>query len=126
MLRTYFQGLQVPYHRMPTQTRNFHFSHSLSQNTFLSKRNLCRPVHMSKSFSYLFSRGRMLPVKSPTGRPGTLVCVYASTGHNSAVLSLCVSENTMFSGSKGQSTPHHTDINAFHSSMLYIVVKYLV
>ena len=44
----------------------------------------------------------MLPVKSPTGRPGSLVNVYASTGHNSAVLSLCVSESTMFSGSKGQ------------------------
>jgi hypothetical protein len=43
----------------------------------------------------------MLPVKTPMGKPGALVCVCASTGHNSAVLSLCVSESTMFSGSKG-------------------------
>ena len=45
----------------------------------------------------------MLPVKPPMGKPASLLCVYASTGHNSAVLSLCVNENTMFSGSKGKS-----------------------
>ena len=52
---------------------------------------------------FIVPRGRMLPVKPPTGKPASLLCVYASTGHNSAVLSLCVNENTMFSGSKGKS-----------------------
>ena len=52
-------------------------------------------------FLCFFCSGRMLPVKPPTGKPAPLVCVYASTGHNSAVLSLCVSDTTMFTGSKG-------------------------
>ena len=43
----------------------------------------------------------MIPVKSPIGKPGPLVCVYASSGHNSAVLSLCVHDTTMYTGSKG-------------------------
>ncbi|XP_028393675.1 kinesin-like protein KIF21A isoform X2 [Dendronephthya gigantea] len=60
--------------------------------------------------------GRMLPVKPPTGRPGSLVCVYASTGHNSAVLSLCVSETTMFTGSKDR-TVKIWDLNTGEETM---------
>ncbi|KAJ7322786.1 hypothetical protein OS493_032971 [Desmophyllum pertusum] len=44
--------------------------------------------------------GRMLPLRPPAGKPGSLVCTYAATGHNSAVLSLDVTEDLMFTGSK--------------------------
>ncbi|CAB3988481.1 Kinesin KIF21A [Paramuricea clavata] len=60
--------------------------------------------------------GRMLPVKPPMGKPGALVCVYASTGHNSAVLSLCVSQSTMFSGSKDR-TVKIWDLNTGEETM---------
>lgn len=60
--------------------------------------------------------GRMLPVKPPTGKPGPLVCVYASTGHNSAVLSLCVSETKMFTGSKDR-TVKIWDLNTGEETM---------
>lgn len=44
--------------------------------------------------------GRMLPLRPPVGKPAPLVCTYAATGHNSAVLSLDVTEDLMFTGSK--------------------------
>lgn len=44
--------------------------------------------------------GRMLPLRPPAGKPASLVCTYAATGHNSAVLSLDVTEDLMFTGSK--------------------------
>lgn len=44
--------------------------------------------------------GRMLPLRPPAGKPAPLVCTYAATGHNSAVLSLDVTEDLMFTGSK--------------------------
>lgn len=43
----------------------------------------------------------MLPLRPPAGKPAPLVCTYAATGHNSAVLSLDVTEDLMFTGSKG-------------------------
>ena len=43
----------------------------------------------------------MLPLRPPAGKPASLVCTYAATGHNSAVLSLDVTEDLMFTGSKG-------------------------
>ena len=52
--------------------------------------------------SSLYS-GRMLPLRPPAGKPAPLVCTYAATGHNSAVLSLDVTEDLMFTGSKGWS-----------------------
>ena len=48
-----------------------------------------------------FYSGRMLPLRPPAGKPAPLVCTYAATGHNSAVLSLDVTEDLMFTGSKG-------------------------
>ncbi|XP_048580945.1 kinesin-like protein KIF21A isoform X2 [Nematostella vectensis] len=44
--------------------------------------------------------GRMLPLRPPSGKPTALVCTYAATGHNSAVLSVDVTEDFMFTGSK--------------------------
>ncbi|XP_068706448.1 kinesin-like protein KIF21A [Montipora foliosa] len=44
--------------------------------------------------------GRMLPLRPPVGKPAPLVCTYAATGHNSAVLSLDVTEDLMITGSK--------------------------
>ncbi|XP_031568029.1 kinesin-like protein KIF21A [Actinia tenebrosa] len=44
--------------------------------------------------------GRMLPLRPPTGKPSALVCTYAATGHNSAVLSVDVTDDYMFTGSK--------------------------
>lgn len=44
----------------------------------------------------------MLPLRPPAGKPASLVCTYAATGHNSAVLSLDVTEDLMFTGSKGE------------------------
>lgn len=46
----------------------------------------------------------MLPLRPPAGKPAPLVCTYAATGHNSAVLSLDVTEDLMFTGSKGWCT----------------------
>lgn len=46
----------------------------------------------------------MLPLRPPAGKPASLVCTYAATGHNSAVLSLDVTEDLMFTGSKGKSS----------------------
>lgn len=43
----------------------------------------------------------MLPLRPPTGKPSALVCTYAATGHNSAVLSVDVTDDYMFTGSKG-------------------------
>ena len=43
----------------------------------------------------------MLPLRPPVGKPAPLVCTYAATGHNSAVLSLDVTEDLMITGSKG-------------------------
>ena len=50
---------------------------------------------------FVFNSGRMLPLRPPAGKPAPLVCTYAATGHNSAVLSLDVTEDLMFTGSKG-------------------------
>ena len=44
----------------------------------------------------------MLPLRPPAGKPASLVCTYAATGHNSAVLSLDVTEDLMLTGSKGK------------------------
>lgn len=44
--------------------------------------------------------GRMLPLRPPVGKPAPLACTYAATGHNSAVLSLDVTEDLMVTGSK--------------------------
>ena len=52
-------------------------------------------------FRFILRSGRMLPLRPPAGKPGSLVCTYAATGHNSAVLSLDVTEDLMFTGSKG-------------------------
>ena len=49
----------------------------------------------------------MLPLRPPAGKPAPLVCTYAATGHNSAVLSLDVTEDLMFTGSKGWSPILH-------------------
>lgn len=43
----------------------------------------------------------MLPLRPPVGKPAPLACTYAATGHNSAVLSLDVTEDLMVTGSKG-------------------------
>lgn len=43
----------------------------------------------------------MLPLRPPVGKPAPLACTYAATGHNSAVLSLDVTEDLMITGSKG-------------------------
>ena len=43
----------------------------------------------------------MLPLRPPVGKPAALVCTYAATGHNSAVLDLDVTEDNMFTASKG-------------------------
>lgn len=51
--------------------------------------------------SFFLYSGRMLPLRPPAGKPAPLVCTYAATGHNSAVLSLDVTEDLMFTGSKG-------------------------
>ena len=56
----------------------------------------------TKRFFLSLCSGRMLPLRPPAGKPASLVCTYAATGHNSAVLSLDVTENLMFTGSKGE------------------------
>jgi len=53
------------------------------------------------SICFGMSSGRMLPLRPPSGKPSALVCTYAATGHNSAVLTLDVTEDYMFTGSKG-------------------------
>ena len=52
-------------------------------------------------FVLIYSRGQMLPVKAPQGRPENLMCTHTATGHTNAVLSLAVTENMLITGSKG-------------------------
>ena len=56
---------------------------------------------MKKVTKYFVCSGRMLPLRPPVGKPAPLACTYAATGHNSAVLSLDVTEDLMVTGSKG-------------------------
>ena len=57
---------------------------------------------LMSDFKLSFFSGRMLPLRPPVGKPAPLVCTYAATGHNSAVLSVDVTEDFMFTGSKGK------------------------
>ena len=70
--------------------------------SFTNNHFMIRYFDLKMFVRFILCSGRMLPLRPPAGKPAPLVCTYAATGHNSAVLSLDVTEDLMFTGSKGE------------------------
>ena len=68
--------------------------------------------------------GRMLPLRPPSSKPAALVCAYAATGHNSSVLAVDVTDDLMFTGSKGNHPviypPARQNVPRWHSGRMLV------